>query len=387
MVYWTNKEEDCTNSETLFGGVRTAYPSYISQSDERDKQRMYTWKCNFTHKTSKRAAGWYPLLFFVVTGYIFTSPKGMRALKCNTTIVYALHVLQYKDSKILQKRIQFNRFVQQIFLSFGEQSVCHDKGRKWHHLSLHENCGESFTPVFKKNILDLRFQAKHGKKLNYQGTFEKAIHQINENLLYWPGFIKSKCKQRFVKVTQYLIRMRKLQLRRQKLIVPLQNKIERRERRREEKALIAARIEKGVEKTLLDRLKKGVYQDLYNIPQQAFDDALTEKEVESSEEEVEVEKETEGSEFIAASSDEESDVVSSNKYTNMDQSFIQVNNESDSGIPQDVDLDSSFESDSDLEASDMVPPQNKSEPSSIVLFLATDTYPLRVITDSPCLKT
>lgn len=43
-----------------------------------------------------------------------------------------------------------------------------------------------------------------------------------------------------------------------KLIVPLQRNIERRERRKEEKALVAARIEKGVESTLLDRLKKGV---------------------------------------------------------------------------------------------------------------------------------
>lgn len=80
-----------------------------------------------------------------------------------------------------------------------------------------------------------------------------------------------------------LVRQRKLKisvLHTQETMEPINKRYEKRETKREAKALIAAKLENAIEKELLNRLQAGTYKDIYNLSKEDFNKALDEEEIE-----------------------------------------------------------------------------------------------------------
>lgn len=138
------------------------------------------------------------------------------------------------------------------------------------------------------------------EKVLLSRNYSKALEQIDEHLQYFPKVLKHRNKQRLTKIHQYLLRMRKIKLKelaghKAKIVQAPTRKIAQREARREQKALVAARITQKVEQELVDRLAQGTYGDMYNFAESSYGKALEQRE---NDQEAETESESEEEESI-----------------------------------------------------------------------------------------
>ncbi|CAA3006588.1 Hypothetical predicted protein [Olea europaea subsp. europaea] len=128
--------------------------------------------------------------------------------------------------------------------------------------------------LYMKTIERAHMPNKLWERVKLPRNYEKALEIIDKHLMFWPKLLVHKTKQRLTKMTQMRIRMRKLALKTREKIMTTPRKEKKREARREEKAEKAAVLERSIETELLERLKKGVYGDIYNYPVDKYNEIL-----------------------------------------------------------------------------------------------------------------
>lgn len=159
------------------------------------------------------------------------------------------------------------------------------------------------------------------ERVKLSQNYARALQQIDEHLIYWPNFLIHKCKQRMTRLVQVAMKERKLASKyEERHYAHTAPKVKRREENRERKALAAAKLEKNIEKELLDRLKSGAYgEQPLNVDEQIWkrvlkgmkkEHELEGDELDEEEEEEEDEEEEEGEvEYVEGDEHDDDELV------------------------------------------------------------------------------
>ncbi|KAK3906549.1 ribosomal L28e protein family-domain-containing protein [Staphylotrichum tortipilum] len=120
--------------------------------------------------------------------------------------------------------------------------------------------------LYIKTIERSHMPSKWWEKIKLSKNYQQALQQIEDRLQYFPKFLLHKCKQRLTRLVQVATRMRRIAAEEARLgeqLVPkMAPKIKHREEARERKALVAAKLERTIERELLERLRQGAYGDM-----------------------------------------------------------------------------------------------------------------------------
>ena len=147
------------------------------------------------------------------------------------------------------------------------------------------------------------------ESIRLDASYKKALEKIDEELIYWPKFIIHKCKQRFTRIRQVLVKRKKIKLEGSAEYQIISRKAEKREKSRLVKAEKAAVIESHIAEELLKNLKRGKYNEIYNYPGNVLERVLENENVIEDKEEQYNEEDFDKGYVVSDYSDEEGEDV------------------------------------------------------------------------------
>lgn len=98
-----------------------------------------------------------------------------------------------------------------LYLYMKTIERAHTPANMWEKVKLSNNYAKALEQV-SPNLALVVMGRKGERHSSSAGTGTLTLCQIDKELIYWPNFITHKCKQRITKITQYLIKMRRLSL-------------------------------------------------------------------------------------------------------------------------------------------------------------------------------